>query len=74
MIGTRFADLKNTIINSGRSVNDMHGRTAAQLINGVIAEGEHTVQVNALKFPSGMYFARLQSGTQFQTIKMTLLK
>ncbi len=56
-------------------VYDVLGReVVATLVNGELHAGEHSVQFNAKQLPSGVYYYRLQSGNNIQTMKMELLK
>jgi hypothetical protein len=53
---------------------DMLGREVATLVDGVKSAGQHTVELNASKLQSGIYFYRLQAGNFYETRKLTLLK
>jgi uncharacterized protein (DUF1501 family) len=50
------------------------GDEVVTLRRGYQEAGEHTIQFNGTKYPSGVYFAAIESGTLRQTIKMILLK
>ena len=50
------------------------GEEVATLVNGVTAAGSHTVQFNATRLASGVYFYRLTSGDLTQIKKMVLVK
>jgi uncharacterized protein (DUF1501 family) len=50
------------------------GDRVATLVNGYKEAGNYTVQFNGNKYPSGVYFATLESGVVRQTIKMVLVK
>ncbi len=56
------------------TVYDILGREAATLYEGTGQAGEQAVTWDASGFPSGIYFARLESGERAETIKMVLLK
>ncbi|MEW6060673.1 MAG: endonuclease [Bacteroidota bacterium] len=55
-------------------IYDVLGREVATLVNEVKEAGNYSVQWNASKFSSGIYYARLQSGEQVQMKKMLLLR
>jgi hypothetical protein len=55
-------------------IYDVLGRQVAALVDGVQAPGQHEVVFNASTLPSGIYLARLFSGDQTRTIRMTLVK
>jgi len=55
-------------------VYDVLGREVAQLADGHFASGEHTLQINAAEWSSGVYFMTFQSGESFSTHKLLLLK
>jgi hypothetical protein len=55
-------------------VYDMNGREVRVLTDGVAAAGENAVQFNGSDLPSGLYFARLQTGEQTITRKLLLMK
>jgi predicted MPP superfamily phosphohydrolase len=60
-------------------IHDMLGRTVATLIDGVKEKGNHTIDWlaedgKAHALSSGMYVARLQSGTTVRSTKMMLLR
>ncbi len=61
----RFVSLK---------VYDLLGNEVAELINGNLQPGEYTLQWNAGRVSSGLYFYRLSAGDFVQTKKMLLLK
>ena len=50
------------------------GQQVARLDEGMQQAGEHSIKWDAEGFPSGIYFARLESGQHSQIIKMVLLK
>ena len=53
---------------------DLLGREIAVLVNGKKQAGIHSVDWNAIGFPSGVYFYRLQAGSFTETKKLVLLK
>lgn len=55
-------------------VYDVTGREVAVLVNDFQSAGKHTINFNANKFASGVYYYRLQAGDIVQTKKMLLLK
>jgi flagellar hook assembly protein FlgD len=61
-------------------IYNIYGQEVATLINNKQMEaGEHTVEWNAEKFPSGMYFYRLQIAEEgknvfTETKKLVLMK
>ncbi|MFH1733762.1 MAG: T9SS type A sorting domain-containing protein [bacterium] len=56
------------------SVYDVSGRQVATLVDGWRSAGNHDVTVNASAWPSGVYFAKLQSGEIQQVQKLLLVK
>ncbi len=55
-------------------VYDILGREVATLVDGELSAGEQSVQFNAERLPSGIYFYRLSSGTFVRQKKMEVLK
>ena len=55
-------------------IYDVLGNTIATIVNQEQAAGNYEVEFNAGKFPSGVYFYRLQTGGYTKTMKMLLLK
>ena len=53
---------------------DLLGREIVVLVNGQTQAGVHSVYWNAVGFPSGIYFYRLQAGSFIETKKLVLLK
>jgi hypothetical protein len=56
------------------TVYDVMGRPVARLVDEVKTRGYHSVDFDASKLPSGIYFVRLLTGNEARSIKMTLLK
>jgi hypothetical protein len=55
-------------------VFDIMGRVVTTLLNEQMSGGEYSVSFEGGKFASGIYFYRLQAGSDLQTRKMILLK
>jgi hypothetical protein len=55
-------------------VYDAVGREVQTLADGQLSAGYHEVTFNADGLPSGVYYCRLQSGNDIQTLKMDLVK
>jgi hypothetical protein len=56
-------------------VFDISGREIAQLVNGTMNAGYHTVQFNGSDFASGIYFYRITTGSGFEKVmRMSLIK
>ena len=60
--------------NTKLTVYNMMGEAVANLVNGVVSAGGHTVSWNAANMPTGVYFYRLESGNFTQTKKLLLVK
>jgi hypothetical protein len=56
------------------AVYNLLGQKVAVLFDGAQEAGLHTIKWDASDYPSGVYFARLQSGDRSEDIKMVLLK
>lgn len=56
------------------AIFDILGREVAVLANDKFAIGEHQMTFNGSALPSGIYFARLQSGAMTETRKLLLLR
>mgnify|MGYP003323984772 FL=1 len=56
------------------TVFNIMGEAVANLVNGVVSAGGHTVSWNAENMPTGVYFYRLESGNFTQTRKLLLVK
>jgi large repetitive protein len=55
-------------------IYDAIGKEIASLINYSMNRGNHAIQWNAARLPSGLYFYRLQNGSSILTRKMVLIK
>jgi hypothetical protein len=55
-------------------VYDLLGREVAVLVNEPQLPGEYTVQFEAGGIPSGVYFCRLESGRQYETRRLIVLR
>ena len=60
--------------NTKLTVFNIMGEAVANLIDGVVSAGAHTVSWNAANMPTGVYFYRLESGNFTQTRKLLLVK
>ncbi len=56
------------------SVFDVLGRKVATLVNQFQNPGDYSIEFDGTKFPSGVYFYRLESGPNVITRKMALIK
>jgi Arylsulfotransferase (ASST)/Secretion system C-terminal sorting domain len=56
------------------SVYDMLGREVESLVNEKLSAGSYKSNWNAMNYPSGVYFCRIQAGDYVKNIKMILLK
>lgn len=56
------------------SIYNIIGQKVARLDEGMQQAGKHSIKWDAEGYPSGIYFARLESGEHSQSIKMVLLK
>jgi len=56
------------------SVHDVLGREVALIMEGTLSAGEHRAMFNGRSFASGVYFYRLQAGSNAVTRRMVLLK
>jgi hypothetical protein len=55
-------------------VYNVLGQEIVTLVDRQMEAGEHEVEFDARAFASGMYFYRLEAGTEVETRKMTLMK
>jgi hypothetical protein len=53
---------------------DLRGKEVLTFVNENIPAGNYSVQLNASKLVSGVYFYRMQAGEFIQTKKIILLK
>jgi hypothetical protein len=53
---------------------DVMGREVEMLVNERQSAGTYEATFNASRLPSGVYFARLETGSYNHVIKMLLLK
>lgn len=56
------------------TVVDVMGRAVAELVQGTVPAGTHTVTWDASRLASGIYFYRLNTGVFTQTRRLTLMK
>mgnify|MGYP003337418496 CR=1 FL=1 len=55
-------------------VYNLLGQEIAELVNGRMVSGSHSINFDASGLSSGVYIYRLQAGNQVQTKKMMLIK
>ena len=60
--------------NTKLTVFNIMGEAVANLVDGVVSAGGHTVSWNAANMPTGVYFYRMESGNFTQTRKLLLVK
>ena len=60
--------------NTKLTVFNIMGEAVANLVDGVVSAGGHTVSWNAANMPTGVYFYRLESSNFSQTRKLLLVK
>ncbi len=56
------------------AIYDVEGRLVENLVNEVKAPGEYVVEWDAGNLPSGVYFYRMQTGSETIVRRATLLK
>jgi len=56
------------------AVYDVTGRLVDRLVSQVEQAGEHTVEWNASRAPSGIYFCRLEAAGVVDTRKLVVMK
>ena len=56
------------------SIYNLRGQKVSSVIDGTLSAGEHRITWNGSDYPSGVYFARLESVNSSKSIKMVLLK
>lgn len=60
--------------NTSLSIYNAIGENVLDIVNEYLPQGSHEYAFNAVNFPSGLYIAKLKSGSDIKSIKMTLLK
>jgi len=55
-------------------IYNIHGQKISTVVNELQQKGLHNVQWNGSKFPSGVYFYRIQAGNEIKNGKLMLLK
>ncbi|MBS1492769.1 MAG: T9SS type A sorting domain-containing protein [Bacteroidetes bacterium] len=55
-------------------VYDITGKEISKLVNKVETYGEHEVNFSEKNLPSGVYFCQIKTETEFETIKMVIVK
>jgi hypothetical protein len=55
-------------------VFDVLGREIITLVDETKGAGDYTVQWNAINFPNGVYYCRLNAGSIMKIVKMILMK
>ncbi|MBX7043704.1 MAG: T9SS type A sorting domain-containing protein, partial [Ignavibacteria bacterium] len=55
-------------------VYDIAGKLVAELINGYVQKGSHSVQFNAANLPTGAYYYRIDANGFTDIKKMLLIK
>jgi hypothetical protein len=56
------------------AILDAAGRVVNVLVNDTQMAGIHQVEWNAARYPSGVYFCRLETGHRSETLKLLLIK
>ncbi|MBU0690412.1 T9SS type A sorting domain-containing protein [bacterium] len=56
------------------AVYNIQGQQVEELVNQRVNAGRHAVSFDGSNYPSGLYLARLQSGSQTKTRKLMLIK
>ena len=56
------------------TVFDVQGREVAELANGNYIAGKHSIRFDARNLTTGIYFARLQKGSNFRMQRLVLVK
>ena len=52
----------------------MMGQEIATLVNGMVAQGRHTINFSGANLPSGLYLCKMTAGDFTSQIKMLLMK
>jgi photosystem II stability/assembly factor-like uncharacterized protein len=55
-------------------IYDITGKVIETLVNEQLSAGSYKVDWNASRYPSGIYFCRIETGNFSKTIKMSLIK
>ncbi|MEJ2055262.1 MAG: T9SS type A sorting domain-containing protein, partial [Calditrichaceae bacterium] len=66
--------INNKLTHVELSIYNILGEKIVTLVSGNQPAGAYSVKWNAGKFPSGVYFYRLQAGDFVQTRRMLLIK
>jgi hypothetical protein len=72
MITIRYALSERTDVTI--RIYNILGRRVTTICDGIKKAGEHSVTWNASDFPSGVYFARLEAGEDYNSVKIVLLR
>ena len=64
----------NNSANVSISIFDIQGREVEVLLNEKRIPGSYSIQWNAIGYPTGMYFTRLNYGDKVRTQKIIFLK
>jgi hypothetical protein len=56
------------------SIYSMEGKEIASLVNASLEQGTYSVDWNAERFPSGIYFTRMETKNFSQTKKIVYIK
>jgi len=56
------------------SIYDINGKLFEELVNKNLSAGNHLIELNAVNYPSGIYFYRITSGNFTDVKKMILVK
>ena len=56
------------------SIYNIQGRLVENLLKGQLSEGDHILQWNAIKFPSGVYFVMFEGNKVKEIEKIVFVK
>ena len=70
--GINFHLPENSPVNI--SVYDINSKLVEELVNRNLSAGNHTVEWNAVNYPSGIYFCKITAGSFTDVKKMVLIK